>query len=54
MDDRLKEIALKAKEQILGAESIQDAEALRIEYLGKKGKLTDILKSMKDLAPERR
>ena len=30
MDDRLKEIALKAKEQILGAESIQDAEALRI------------------------
>ena len=54
MDDRLKEIALKAKEQILGAESIQDAEALRIEYLGKKGKLTDILKSMKDLAPEER
>ncbi|MBR6236197.1 MAG: phenylalanine--tRNA ligase subunit alpha [Firmicutes bacterium] len=54
MDDRLKEIALKAKEQILGAESIQDAEALRIEYLGKKGKLTDILKSMKDLAPEDR
>ena len=54
MDDRLKEIALKAKEQILGAQSIQDAEALRIEYLGKKGKLTDILKSMKDLAPEER
>ena len=54
MDDRLKEIALKAKEQILGAASIQDAEALRIEYLGKKGKLTDILKSMKDLAPEER
>ena len=54
MDDRLKEIALKAKEQILGAESIQDAEALRIEYLGKKGKLTDILKSMKDHAPEER
>ena len=54
MDDRLKEIALKAKEQILRADSIQDAEALRIEYLGKKGKLTDILKSMKDLAPEER
>ena len=54
MDERLKEIALKAKEQILGAQTLQDAEALRIEYLGKKGKLTDILKSMKDLAPEER
>ena len=54
MKERLKEISLKAKEQILGTRSIQDAEALRIEYLGKKGKLTDILKSMKDLAPEER
>jgi phenylalanyl-tRNA synthetase alpha chain len=54
MDERLKEISLKAKEQILGAQTLQDAEALRIEYLGKKGKLTDMLKSMKDMAPEER
>ncbi|MBQ5415531.1 MAG: phenylalanine--tRNA ligase subunit alpha, partial [Firmicutes bacterium] len=49
MKERLKEISQKAREQILGAASIQDAEALRVEYLGKKGKLTDMLKSMKDL-----
>ncbi|MBQ1892097.1 MAG: phenylalanine--tRNA ligase subunit alpha [Firmicutes bacterium] len=54
MKERLKEISQKAREQILGAASIQDAEALRVEYLGKKGKLTDMLKSMKDLAPEER
>ncbi|MBR5731185.1 MAG: phenylalanine--tRNA ligase subunit alpha, partial [Firmicutes bacterium] len=54
MKERLKEISQKAREQILGAESIQAAEALRVEYLGKKGKLTDMLKSMKDLAPEER
>ena len=54
MTERLKELGLKAKEQILGADCVQAAEALRVEYLGKKGKITDILKSMKDLAPEER
>ena len=54
MKERLKELGQKAKEQILSAESVQAAESLRVEYLGKKGKITDILKSMKDLAPEER
>ena len=54
MNERLKELGQKAKEQILGADSVQAAESLRVEYLGKKGKITDILKSMKDLAPEDR
>ena len=54
MKERLKELGQKAKEQIRSAESVQAAESLRVEYLGKKGKITDILKSMKDLAPEDR
>ena len=54
MKERLKELGQKAREQILGADSVQAAESIRVEYLGKKGKITDILKSMKDLAPEER
>ncbi|MCQ2552216.1 MAG: phenylalanine--tRNA ligase subunit alpha, partial [Clostridia bacterium] len=54
MTERLKDILAQAKEKLEKAESVQDAEALRIEFLGKKGQLTEILKSMKDLAPEER
>jgi len=54
MKERLKDILAQAKEKLDNAQSIQDAEALRIELLGKKGQLTEILKSMKDLAPEER
>ena len=54
MKETLKELAQQAREKILGAASVQEAESFRVEYLGKKGKVTDILKSMKDLAPEDR
>lgn len=54
MKDRLNEILAKAKESFEKVQSVSDAEALRVELLGKKGQLTEILKSMKDLAPEDR
>ena len=54
MKERLKDIVAQAKERIGSADSVQAAEALRIEFLGKKGAITDILKSMKELAPEER
>ena len=54
MKEKLKELAQQAREKILNAASVAEAEAFRVEYLGKKGKVTDILKSMKDLAPEER
>ena len=54
MKERLKDIVAQAKERIANADSVQTAEALRVEFLGKKGAITDILKSMKDLAPEER
>ena len=54
MKEKLKELAQQAREKILGAASVAEAESFRVEYLGKKGKVTDILKSMKDLAPEER
>jgi len=54
MKERLKDIVAQAKERIGSADSVQAADALRVEFLGKKGAITDILKSMKDLAPEER
>ena len=54
MKERLKEILAKAKESFENAQNVQEAELLRVEFLGKKGQLTEILKSMKDLAPEDR
>jgi len=54
MLDKLKSImdeALKTAEQI---SSLDDAEDLRIKILGKKGALTEMMKGMKDLAPEQR
>ena len=54
MTEKLKELRALAQERIKNAEDIQQAESLRVEFLGKKGKITDILKSMKDLAPEDR
>ena len=47
----LKENALKA---ILDADSLENLEALRIKYLGKKGELTAILKQMGKLSAEER
>ncbi len=54
MNEKLRELREAARQSLLSAQSVQEADALRVEYLGKKGKITDILKSMKDLAPEER
>ena len=46
------------KEQGLAAaracESLAELERVRLEYLGRKGKLTQILRGLSDLAPEER
>ena len=47
----LREVAVKA---ILGAADPQELEALRIQYLGKKGDLTKLLKMMGKLDPSER
>jgi len=48
------EILMRAREELAAAGSEQQAEAVRIRYLGKKGELTAILRSMGDLSPEDR
>ena len=54
MKQELEAIRLKAEPDLNAAESQQALEALRVQYLGKKGEVTAILKKMGGLSPEER
>lgn len=54
MQTNLTEILNEAKERLRIATTIADAEEVRVRLLGKKGKLTEILRSMGSLDPEER
>jgi len=54
MREKLAQIRREALEKISSASSPEDLKALKVAYLGKKGPVTEILKSMKDLSAEER
>ena len=54
MKDKLQEITKRAMEQIDAAEEMSALNDVRVAVLGKKGELTAVLKSMKDVKPEDR
>ncbi len=54
MQETLKNISIAAKEAVAICESESQIENLRVQYLGKKGELTAILKQMGSLSPEER
>ena len=54
MKERLQELAEAAGKRISESEGLEKLNEVRVAYLGKKGELTAILKSMKDVAPEER
>lgn len=54
MKERLEQIRAKALEQINGSETLEKLNEVRVSVLGKKGELTEVLKGMKDVAPEDR
>lgn len=54
MKDKLEEIRQKAVSEIEKATDPEMLNAARVTFLGKKGELTAILKSMKEVAPEDR
>ena len=54
MKERLQEIKEKALEQINSTASLEKLNEVRVAFLGKKGELTEVLKGMKDVAPEDR
>ena len=49
--EKIREVALK---QIAASEALEKLNDIRVAYLGKKGELTNLLKGMKDVAPEDR
>ena len=54
MKEKLAAIKEEALNKIESAVSIDALNDLKVAYLGKKGQLTEVLKSMKDVAPEDR
>ena len=53
MKERLQELAEAARKRIDESEGLDKLNEVRVAYLGKKGELTAILKSMKDVSPGR-
>ena len=54
MRERLEKIKEEALKQIEASDALEKLNDIRVAYLGKKGQLTSVLKSMKDVAPEDR
>ncbi|MBR0597056.1 phenylalanine--tRNA ligase subunit alpha [Sinanaerobacter chloroacetimidivorans] len=54
MQNQLTSILQEAKEQLLKASSMLETEEIRVKLLGKKGQLTEILRSMGAMSPEDR
>lgn len=54
MKDKLKQIMDAVLDRIDEAEGLDQLNEIRISFLGKKGELTTVLKSMKDVSPEDR
>ncbi|MDI9494478.1 MAG: phenylalanine--tRNA ligase subunit alpha [Bacillota bacterium] len=54
MQTKLTAILQEAKEQLQNASTIAETEEIRVRFLGKKGKLTEILRSMGSLDTEER
>jgi len=52
MFEKVSELRKKFAESLQNAADSRDIEAVRVEYLGKKGSVTELLKGMKDLAGE--
>ncbi|MBQ3107015.1 MAG: phenylalanine--tRNA ligase subunit alpha, partial [Firmicutes bacterium] len=54
MQSQLMNLLEEAREQLKNASTLAEAEELRVRLLGKKSKLTEILRSMGSLSPDER
>ena len=54
MREQLEKIKAEALAKIEASDALEKLNDIRVAYLGKKGELTSVLKSMKDVAPEER
>jgi len=54
LKEQLKDLASTAQTAIADSETVAEVDDLRVELLGKKGNLTELLKMMKEVDPEER
>lgn len=54
MIEKIKELNRQAKEKIISATNSVDIESLRVEFLGKKGNISEVLKELKNIDSEKR
>ena len=54
MINKINEIKLQAKEKISNAKDSIDIESIRVEFLGKKGKIVEVLKDLKNVEADKR
>ncbi len=54
MEEHLKELDSRAKDEIETASRLEDLKEIRVKYLGKKGSVTGVLSKMGELSPEKR
>lgn len=52
--DEARQLESTAREEILSAKSLEDLEAVRVKYLGRKGLLTGLLRKLGEVKPEER
>ena len=54
MIDKIKQIEISAKEKINAAKNSNEIEELRVAFLGKKGKVVEVLKNLKNVEADKR
>jgi len=54
LEDLLRSLQKEALEEISRTEDLRALEEVRVRYLGRKGKLTQLLRGLRDLSPEER
>ncbi|NLY50762.1 MAG: phenylalanine--tRNA ligase subunit alpha, partial [Firmicutes bacterium] len=54
MHVKLRTLAEAAVQAVEAAQTLEELDGLRVRFLGRKGELTQILRSMKDVPPEER
>mgnify|MGYP002703392011 CR=1 FL=1 len=54
MKEKLEQIKAEALRQIASSDALDKLNEVRVNYLGKKGELTAVLKGMKEVAAEER
>lgn len=54
INDKIEAIKAAVSEQLAASQALQDVQNIRVQYLGKKGELTSIMKELKTLSKEER